>query len=65
MQQNKIIFSPKIAHLEFLFSEFRISKRTFRISKFLFGNIPYCLISAALYMGVGVKYEPLWDLQNL
>ena len=65
MQQNKIIFSPKVAHLEFLFSEFRISKRTFRISKFLFGNIPYCLISAELYMGVGVKYDPLWDLQNL
>ena len=65
MQQNKIIFSPKIAHLEFLFSEFRIFKRTFRISKFLFGNIPYCLISAALYIGVGVKYDPLWDLQNL
>ena len=65
MQQNKITFSPKVAHLEFLFSKFRISKRTFRISKFLFSDIPYCPISAALYMGVGVKYDPLGDLQSL
>ena len=65
MQQNKIKLSPKVAHLEFLISEFRISKRTFRISKFLFSNIPYCLIPAALYMGVGVKYDPLRYLQNL